>query len=190
MNTHIKNIAYDDNILTPIKTDMTLEEFFDNDIEGYEYFKGVLIPMPAASILHGGISVRVIRYLDAHVYQNQLGDVYTAETSFRIGERVMKPDVAYVAKHRIPEDRTKGFPIPPDLAVEVISPSDIHWDVSEKVLAYLDAGTCMVWVIDPVLENVTVYRPGKVSKIFKIGDILTGEDVIEGFSCPVLKLFE
>ncbi len=115
---------------------------------------------------------------------------YTAETSFRVGERVMKPDVAYVANHRVPEDRTKGFPFPPDLAVEVISPSDILWDVSEKVLAYLDAGTCMVWVIDPVLEHVAVYRPGKVSKIFKIGDTLTGEDVIEGFSCPVEKLFE
>lgn len=190
MNTHIKDLYHDDNILTPIKTDMTLEEFFDNDIEGYEYVKGVLIPMPAASILHGGISVRVIRYLDAHVYQNQLGDVYTAETSFRIGERVMKPDVAYVAKHRVPEDRTKGFPFPPDLAVEVISPSDILWDVSEKVLAYLDAGTCMVWLIDPVLEHMTVYRPNRAFKILRIGDTLTGEDVIEGFSCAVEKLFE
>lgn len=111
--------------LTPIKTDMTLEEFLQNDVEGYEYVKGELVPMAAASILHGGISVRVIRHLDAHVHQNQLGEVYTAETTFRVSERVMKPDVAFVSTERVPEDKTKGFVIPPDLAVEVISPTDI-----------------------------------------------------------------
>lgn len=189
MNSNI-NTDHAENIQTPIKTDMTLDEFFNNDIEGYEYVKGELIPMPAASILHGGISVRVIRYLDAHVHQNQLGEVFTAETSFRVGDRVMKPDVAYVSKQRVPEDKTKGFPIPPDLAVEVISPSDVLWDVSEKVSAYLAAGTRMVWVIDPVLETVTVYCPNLAFSIYRNGDTLSGEDVIEGFSCPVEKLFE
>ena len=174
----------------PIKTDMTLEEFLQNDIEGYEYVKGELIPMPAASLLHGGISVRVIRYLDSHVYQNQLGEVYTAETSFRVGERVMKPDVAFVSASRVPEDNTKGCPIPPDLAVEVISPTDILWNVSEKVQAYLEGGTRMVWVIDPVLKTVSVFYPDKDFKIYKFEDTLTGEDIVEGFSCPVAQLFE
>ncbi len=176
--------------LVPIKTDMTLEEFLAIDIEGYEYVKGELVPMPAASLLHGGISVRVIRYLDSHVYQNQLGEVYTAETSFRVGERVMKPDVAFVSASRVPEDNTKGCPIPPDLAVEVISPTDILWNVSEKVQSYLDAGTQMVWVIDPVMRTVSVFYPDKAFKIYKRDDTLTGEDVIEGFSCPVAQFFE
>jgi len=176
--------------LAPIKTDMTLEEFLQNDIEGYEYVKGELVPMPDASILHGGISVRVIRYLDSHVHQNQLGEVYTAETSFRVGERVIKPDVAFVSTTRIPEDKTKGFPIPPDLAVEVISPTDILWNVSEKVQAYLEAGTRMVWVIDPVMKTLSVFYPDKDFKIYKRDDTISGEDVVEGFSCPVAQLFE
>ena len=169
---------------------VTLEEFFENDIEGYEYIDGELVPMAAAVILHGKISVRVIRYLDPFVHQNKLGQVYTAETSFLVGERVMKPDVAYVAASRVPEDETKGFPIPPDLAVEVISPSDIFWNVYEKALAYLEAGTRLVWVIEPVAQTVTVFRSKTDIRTLTQNDILTGEDVVEGFSCPVPQLFE
>ena len=102
----------------------------------------------------------------------------------------MKPDVAYVAASRVPEDETKGFPIPPDLAVEVISPSDILWNVYEKALAYLDAGTRTVWLIEPVARTVTVFRSITDIKTLTQNDILTGEDVVEGFSCPVLQLFE
>ena len=64
---------------------MSVEEFLKNDVEGYEYVKGEFVPMPPAAILHGKISVSVIRHLDLHVYQHQLGYVYTAETSFRVG---------------------------------------------------------------------------------------------------------
>ena len=176
--------------LAHIKTDMTIEEFLEKDIEGYEYNKGILVPMAAAAILHGKISVRVIRYLDPHVHKNQLGEVYTAETTFRVGERVMKPDVAFVSASRVPNDETKGFPIPPDIAVEVISPTDILWNVSEKALAYLEAGTRLVWVIEPVTQTVTVFRSKTDIKTLTRNDTLTGEDVVEGFSCPVAQLFE
>ncbi len=91
---------------------MTLEEFLENDVEGFEYVKGELVPMPAASIRHGAISIRIIRYLDPHIHKNKLGHLYTAETSFKVGERVLKPDVAFVSAERMDEDEDKGFPIP------------------------------------------------------------------------------
>ena len=59
--------------LAPIATDMTLEEFLQNDLEGYEYVEGELVPMLPPSMEHGEISTNVIRYLDSHVYQHQLG---------------------------------------------------------------------------------------------------------------------
>jgi len=183
-------LGQDSPLQVPVKTTMTLEEFLEHDTEGYEYVKGELVPMSAASIGHGKISVRVIRYLDPHVHRNQLGEVFTAETTFRVGERLVKPDVAFASTARVPEDETKGFPIPPDLAVEVISPTDTQWDVSEKVQDYLDAGTQMVWVIDPVLQTVAVYRPNTDYKLLKRGNTLNGEDVVEGFSCQVAQLFE
>ena len=186
----LMNTDHAENTQTPIKTDMTLEEFFNNDIEGYEYVQGELIPMPAASILHGGISVRVIRYLDAHVYQNQLGEVFTAETSFKVGDRIAKPDIAYVSTERLPENRSQASPVAPDLAVEVASPTDLLYDITEKALAYLEAGTRLVWVIEPVGKTVTVFRSERDISTLTRDDTLTGEDVIEGFSCPVEKLFE
>ena len=79
---------------------------------------------------------------------------------------------------------------PPDLAVEVVSPTDKHYDVTEKALAYLKAGTRLVWVIEPVAKTVMVYRSETDFTVLTREDTLTGEDVVEGFTCPVEKLFE
>ena len=176
--------------LTPLETDMTLEDFLESDLEGYEYMKGVLIPMPPTSGEHGEISSNVQWYLYSHVRENQLGRVYTSDTGFRIGERVLMPDIAFVSSARLPDDRRKAFSIPPDLAAEIVSPTDIQYRVIEKAFTYLDAGTRLVWVIEPVAKTVTVYRSKTDIKTLTCEDTLTGEDVVEGFSCQVAQLFE
>ena len=168
---------------------MTLEEFLASDLEGYEYVKGELVPMPPTSLEHGEIGIRIVRHLDRHVHENQLGHVYTSDTGFRVGERMLIPDVAFVSTARLPENRKKASPVPPDLAIEVVSPTDAQSRVSEKVQAYLDAGTSMVWVLDPVLKTVAVYQPDDY-KLLMRGDTLTGENVVEGFSCQVANFFE
>jgi Uma2 family endonuclease len=177
-------------IRPPESVKMTLEEFLEHDIEGYEYVKGELVPMAPPSREHGEISINVIRYLDAHVYQNKVGRLYTAETTFQVAERIMKPDVAFVSTAQLTGDRTKGFPIPPDLAVEVVSPSDVQSRIAEKALAYLNAGTRLVWVLEPVSQTVTVYRSETNIETLTRDDTLTGENVIPGFTCPVAHLFE
>ncbi len=177
-------------IRPPESLQMTLEEFLEHDVAGYEYVKGELVPMAPPSREHGEISVNVIHYLYSHVYQQKLGRLYTAETTFQVGERVMKPDVAFVSTAQLTGDKTKGFPIPPDLAVEVVSPSDVQSRVAEKALAYLNAGTCLVWVLEPISKTVTVYRSERDIEILTHDDTLTGEDVVPGFSCPIAHLFE
>ena len=177
-------------IRPPESIKMTLEEFLEHDVEGYEYVNGELVPMAPPSREHGEISVNIIRYLDAHVYQNKLGRLYTAETTFQIGERTVKPDVAFVSTDRLTGDKTKGFSIPPDLAIEVVSPSDVQSRVAEKALAYLKAGTPLVWVLEPVTKTVTVYRSETDIETLTREDTLTGEDVAPGFFCPVAHLFE
>ena len=176
--------------LMPLETDMTLEDFLESDLKGYEYVKGVLIPMPPTSGEHGDISTNLFLFLGPYVYENQLGRVYTSDTGFRIGERVLMPDIAFVSSARLPDDRRKAFSIPPDLAIEIVSPTDIHYNVIEKAFAYLDAGTRLVWIIEPVGKTVTVYRSQTDIKTFTIDDTLSGEDVVEGFSCQVAQLFE
>ncbi len=169
---------------------MTLEEFLENDLEGYEYVKGELVPMPPTSMEHGKISINIIRYLDMHVYKHQLGRLYTAETTFQLDDTLVKPDVAFVLTERLPENRRKGSPVPPDLAIEIVSPTDKQYDVTEKALAYLKAGTRLVWVIEPIAKTVMVYRSETDSTVLNYEDTLTGEDVVPGFACPVIQFFE
>ena len=176
--------------LAPIETDMTLQDFLESDIEGYEYVKGALLPMPPTSGEHGDISSNLQWYLYSHVRVNQLGRVYTSDTGFQIGDRVLMPDIAFVSSARLPEDRHTAFSIPPDLAVEVVSRTDIQYRVIEKTFAYLNAGVRLVWVIEPIGKTITVYRSETDIKLLSREDTLSGEDVVEGFSCQVAQLFE
>ena len=174
----------------PVPRPMTLEEFLESDLEGYEYIKGELVPMAAAAIVHGEIGVNVIIPLGSYVRENKLGRLYTIETTFQLDDRVVKPDVAFVSTERLSEDKLKGFSVAPDLAVEIVSPTDKHYDVTEKAFAYLKSGTRLVWVIEPVAKTVMVYRSPTDISLLTCDDILTGEDVVEGFTCPGAQLFE
>ena len=186
----VEGYEYIDGKLVPKSPPLPPEEFLEQDVEGYEYVKGELVPMSPPSREHGEISVNIIYYLYSHVYQQKLGRLYTAETTFQVGERTVKPDVAFVSTAQLTGDKTKGFPIPPELAVEVVSPSDVQSRVAEKAFAYLNAGTRLVWVLEPVTKTVTVYRSETDIEILTRDDTLTGDNVIPGFTCPVAHLFE
>ena len=169
---------------------VTLEEFLANDYESYEYIKGELVPMGDPTMEHGEVSSNLVILLGTYIRRHQLGRIYTAETTFQIGQGGRKPDVAFISQDRLPENRRQTSPIPPDLAVEVVSPTDKTYEIQEKVSEYLNAGAQMVWVVEPVLRTVTVYRSLNDIKTLTINDSLTGEDVIEGFECLVAEIFD
>ena len=175
--------------LPPEIPKMTLEEFLESDLEGFEYIRGELIPMPPTSLEHGYISVNISSLLHFYVRENQLGRVIS-ETGFRVGERVLIPDIAFILTDRLPDDLSKASPVPPDLAVEVVSPSDTFHRIQEKVFAYLDEGTQLVWVLSPTSKTVTIYRSETDITTLTRNDTLSGENVVEGFSCQVAELFE
>ena len=81
------------------------------------------------------------------------------------------------------------MPLTPDLAVEVLSPSNRLRDVREKVADLLAAGTRLVWVVDPRRKKVTAYRALLAPRALEEADRLDGEDVVPGFSLPVSALF-
>ncbi len=174
----------------PIETDMTIDEFLQSDLEGYEYVKGELIPMAPPTLEHGGISMSLSLLLGVHIREHKLGRLYSADTDFKLGDRVVRPDIAYLSTARLPENERQASPVAPDLAVEVLSPTDMQYRVIEKAFAYLNAGTRLVWIIEPIAKTVTVYRSETEIKTLTREDTLTGEDVVEGFSCQVAQLFE
>jgi Uma2 family endonuclease len=164
-----------------------------DDGNRYELVKGELVEMPPAGEEHGSIGITLSSELRYFVKANQLGRVYGADTGFIIDPElgtVRAPDVAFVKTERIV--RTKeAIPHPPDLAVEVISPSDRLIEVEDKVAEYLEAGVALIWVINPRRKEVYVYRVNSNQRTkLTLEDTLDGEKIIPGFSLAIKDLFE
>ena len=157
-----------------------------------ELVRGEMIMMSPAGSEHGSVIVNITVALATFVKQHRLGHVFSADTGFQIArdpDTVRAPDVAFVLRERIAGEIPKGFfPGPPDLAVEVVSPSDRASEVLAKVQDWLEAGCTAVWVVDPHTRRVSVYR-GREAAVLKEADALAGGDLLPGFSLPVAEIF-
>jgi len=182
---------------------MTAEELLIYPSHGQrtELVAGRLVVREPAGYLHGRIASRVHARLTAFLEADQLaraaphplGEALAAETGFtlqRSPDTVRAPDVAFVAWHRRPTE-TRGFAeLAPDLAVEVLSPGDRPGDVLAKVADWLDAGTEVVWVIDPERREARVYPADGNASILPECDALDGGSTLPGFTLPLAKLFD
>ena len=175
---------------------LTAEELWKMPADGYRYelVKGILRKMPLAGLEHGIRSLKIGTLLHVHVEKHGLGSVCGADTGFTISrnpDTVRAPDAAFVRREVIERQGiVKSYwEGAPDLAVEVISPSDTYREVAEKVDDWLTAGCAMVWVINPGRETVEVHRRAEEPIVLSGGDILEGGDVVEGFRCEVDALF-
>jgi Uma2 family endonuclease len=178
-------------------TPMTAEDLWRMPADGQlrELVRGELREMAPAGFDHGAICSTVARLLGNHVFEHRLGVVVGAETGFvlaRTPDVVRGADAAFVAAGRIPAAGrpVKFFEGPPDLAVEVVSPSDTVEAIDEKVDDYLAAATRLVWLVNPRRRTVTVYRPGENPVILRDTDTLHGQDVVPGFESVVARLFD
>lgn len=164
-----------------------------------ELIEGVIEEMAPAGGEHGVIALFIGRKVGNFVEEYDLGYVTAAETGFVLHTRpsgkdtVLAPDVGFVTRSRAPEGLSRQFvPFPPDLAVEVISPSESYSKVARKVAIYLRYGTRMVWVIDPPERTVAVHtlvHDAQVSKTLDENGMLDGGDVLPGFQLRVRDIF-
>ena len=149
--------------------------------------------MSPAGHAHGRVAARLTASLSLFVEQHHLGAVYAAETGFvlsRDPDTVRAPDVAFVRAERLAPAPAEGFfPGPPDLAVEVVSPSDTYSAVEEKVIGWLDAGCRAVVVLDPRRRDAAVYRSRQSISILSTDDALSAEDLVPGWSVALRELF-
>ncbi len=173
----------------------TVDEFMRLPDDGYVYelVQGRLERMSPTGGEHGRIASRLNVLLTSYVWEHNLGDTFAAETAFVLDaetNEVRATDVAFVASARLARIGEGAVPFPPDLAVEVISPSDRLTAVRKKVAAYQRAGVRLVWVINPRRHTVAVYHPDDTEpRILGLDDELNGEDVIPGFQLPVRAVF-
>jgi Uma2 family endonuclease len=173
---------------------MTAEEFSLLPDRGtrQELVRGELEEMPPPQYRHGKTTANVEYVLNAWVRPRKLGRV-VSEMGFLIErdpDTVLAPDCAFIRADRIPRPEPEGyFPLAPDLAVEVLSPSDRPGGVLAKVDLWRAAGTRLVWVVDPERREVRTFRPAAEPSVDREGDVLDGGDVLPGLAVPVADLF-
>jgi Uma2 family endonuclease len=160
----------------------------------YELVKGELAETAPAGGRHGLIASRIGFRVRLHAEAGNLGEVFAAETGFRLArnpDTVRAPDVAFVSRERLPAgDQLVGFPdLAPDLVAEVVSPGDSAGAVQAKLEDWLGSGSSLVWIVYPDTRSVAVYRSLDQVSILTSGDSLEGGAVLPGFSCPVSELF-
>jgi len=163
------------------------------DIGRCELIYGELVMMSPAGFSHGEIASRIGRFIGNYVEENDLGVVLGAETGFVIEEPdlVRAPDVGFVSKQRVPKAQSdKYFRGVPDLAVEVVSPSDSKREIAEKVNMWLANGTISCWVADPRTMTVTIYRPAKEPIRLPATGRIKGEPTLPGFTLPISRIFK
>jgi Uma2 family endonuclease len=175
---------------------MTLAEYSamdESDEEAYvtELVRGVLVKEPRPVRPHGRYQIRLGAALDN--WARGVGAEVTAESGYVLFQdppTLRGPDIGVVVAPRSREEEPPGWTRgAPDVAVEILSPSDTSTAIHAKTLDYLEAGARLVWIVDPAARTVTVYRPDGSARVLRAHETLEGERILDGFSLPLLELF-
>ena len=164
----------------------------ENAAKRFELVEGALREMSPTGGEHGEVAGIIFGLIWMHVRQHQLGRVTAAETGYVLRGSpytVRAPAVGFISQARSPQPLAAQYvPLPPDLAVEVVSPGDRADAIEEKVLDYLQAGTAAVWIIYPPSQTVIVHT---AAQVYRLGpdDTLDGGGVLPGFAVQVRALF-
>ena len=175
----------------PWKTEDDLAALPDND-RRHELVAGVIVEEPLPMALHDRVRRRLERVLEAFVESHRLGEVF-GEAGYLLArdpDTVRGPDLSFVRAERLVGfDETRFFRGAPDLAVEILSPSNRKKEVEAKISDYLKAGCHLVWVIDPKKRTATAYRALHAPRLVAPDGTLDGEDVLPGLSIPLASIF-
>jgi Uma2 family endonuclease len=181
--------------MTTRTSKITVDEFWamaGDPGHRYELVDGELVDMDGAPP-HGRVTLRIGRILGDHVDGAGLLLDVSVSTGFAMGGNTLRfPDVHVTAWERMAQydEAAGGWPnFAPDIAIEVVSPSNTPAALVRKTEEYFANGTQAVWIADPGPRTVALLRPGMVEQVFGPDDVLSGEPEIPGFSCPVADIF-
>ena len=160
----------------------------------YELWEGVLKEVSPSNPKSSEIGVLLTIRIGQFVLAQNLGHMTGSDGGYILEQNpqtVVSPDFGFVRKKRLPHGfSARGFsPTSPDLAVEVISPTDEKADIAKKQELYRRAGVPLVWWVDPERKTVTVHRPGREPEVIDASGMLDGGDVLLGFTLEVGSIF-
>ncbi len=184
--------------MTVQQREVTAEEFWQivqksGDKQRLELIDGAIVEMPPSSPENTITAGRILAFVFNFVEERNLGFVSGADGGYTLSPNtVFVPDVAFVSKARVPTI-PREFQGAPDLAIEVISPSETPREINDKTARYLTSGTQMVWNVYPQDKIVEVWQStedgGMKVHTLTIHDILDGGDVLPGFRLPISRIF-
>ena len=177
---------------------MTAQEFMAAELgEGtFELVKGEVVRMAPPSPEHGRVCINVGFVLESFGRQSGLGYTLCNDSAVqtrRDPDTVRGADVCFYSQSRLPRSElgTGIPPVPPDLAVEVVSPGNRDWEIQVKVGEYLEIGVASIWVVYPRSRSVAIYRQlDEPPLVLKEDQIIENLPELPGFRCPVADLFQ
>ena len=176
---------------------ITADELLTMHSEGKrgELIRGVFCPTMPTGIRHGRIAMKLGHLLLMAIADSGSGTVVGTDSGVQLEwgpDTVREPDIAYFSKERMPLDEdVPGYAqVPPEIVVEIASPSDSANAVTDKARMWVGAGVRLVWVIWPETRMIDVHRPAEQTVTLRETDTLTGSDVLPQFTCPVKDIFE
>jgi Uma2 family endonuclease len=164
--------------------------------DGYihEVVDGELVMSPKNNWQHGEICARLLTALKTFADQQRLGAVWDSSTGFWMANRNCRaPDVSFIARQRLrglKRSEPAFFEGGPDLAVEIISPSNTRRDIDQRLKDFFSSGTKLAWVIDPEREMVEICRSPTQRRLVGSGANLDGEELLPGFQYAIADLFK
>jgi len=173
---------------------MTDEELLSLPKNGckYEYVEGELIVSPA-KMPHERIGFRLGHLIENYLEQNPIAEIYGSSTGYRMASgNLLSPDLSVVLISRFPdgvEPDSFGY-FAPDIAVEVLSPSERQRKLKEKIVEYFANGAKLVLVINPKTRSVTIYRSPEKAETLQETQTLDCSLVLPGFACTVAEIFK
>jgi Uma2 family endonuclease len=173
-------------------TEVDLVSFNQRKVAICELVDGVLVEKTMGK-LESLLAAAIIAILRGFVSPRHLGIITAPDGMMRLSPTIFRaPDVAFIAWRRVPEGQLSEeslAEVVPDLAIEVLSPSNTKAEMARKRREYFAAGVRLVWEVDPRSRTVNVYHAPDESTLLDITMTLDGGDVLPGFFLPLLDLF-
>jgi Uma2 family endonuclease len=137
------------------------------------------------------IALTIGTHLKLYLFQHPIGRATAADGGYMMGDgNVFIPGVAFITNERLPTTPSRQAPVPPDLAVEVKSPTDRKSQLRNKAGIYLANGMKLVWLVFPDEYVVEVYTPHDPNgHTVSYDGVLNGADVLPAFALKVSEIF-
>ena len=176
-----------------VKGSATIEDLLQMPEDGYKYelVDGEIVASPTG-MYHSEVSARIIHLIQQALDRSPIGKVYSSDVGIHLPDgNVRSPDVCFVRTEKLPAGKSPDSfgQMIPDLVVEVLSPSDIPRRIADKIGEYLGHGVPLVWLVNPEESTVTVYRSITDTRRLESTDVISGDPILPGFSCPVSRFF-